>query len=110
MLKGLGDLTKMGGVLKQAMDLKNKIEELKGTLGDIQVEASAGGGMVTVVMNGNTEVLDVKIDPDVVDKEEVEMLETLVRAAVNEATEKAKQMVKEKMTEVAGGLDIPGLT
>ncbi len=110
MLKGLGDLGKMGGMLKQAMEVKQNIEALKETLGNERVEASAGGGMVTVEMSGKMEVLAVKIDPEVVDKNEVEVLETLVRAAVNEAGEKAKELVKVKMSELTGGLDIPGLT
>ena len=110
MLKGLGDLGKMGGMVKQAMEMKGRIEELKESLGDEQVEATAGGGMVSVVMTGKMELLSLKIDPEVVDKNEIEMLETLVQAAVNEAAEKVRNLVKEKMKEVAGGLDIPGLT
>ncbi len=110
MLKGLGDLGKMGGVLKQAMEMKQNIEALKESLGNEQVEASAGGGMVSVVMSGKMEVLELRIDPEVVSKDDVEMLETLVRAAVNEAAEKTRQLVKDKMGEIAGGLDIPGLT
>ncbi len=110
MFKGLGDLGKMGGVVKQALEMKQRIEEIKERLAEEQVEASAGGGMVTVVMNGKMDLMSVKIDPEVVDKEEVEMLETLVRAAVNEAAEKTRDLVKAKMQEVAGGLDIPGLT
>lgn len=110
MLKGLGDLSKMGNVVKQAMEMKQRIEEIKAEMANERVEASVGGDMVTVAVNGNLEVLEVKIDPEVVDKEDVEMLETLVRAAVNEAGNKARALVKEKMSEAAGGLDIPGLT
>ncbi len=110
MLKGLGDLGKMSGMLKQAMEVKQNIEALKASLGDERVEASAGGGMVKVVISGTMEVLSVTIDPEVVDRDEVEMLETLVRAAFNEAAQKMKALVKEKMREVAGGIDIPGLT
>jgi len=109
-LKGLGDLKNVGGMLKQAMEVKQNIEALKATLGDERIEASSGGGMVTVVVSGKMEVLSVKIDPEVVDKNEVEMLETLVQAAVNEAAQKMKALVQEKMREVAGGIDIPGLT
>lgn len=109
-LKGLGDLGKMTGMLKQAMELKERIETMKDTLGDAQVEASVGGGMVTVVMSGKTEVLSVTIDPEVIDKEDRETLETLVRAAVNEAIDKAREMVKAKMAEVTGGIDLPGIT
>jgi nucleoid-associated protein EbfC len=109
-LKGLGDLGKMGGMLKQAMEMKGRIEEIKESLAEEQIEASAGGGMVSVLINGKLEVLSVKIDPEVVNADDVEMLETLVQAAFNEASGKMREVVKEKMQEVAGGLDIPGLT
>ena len=110
MLRGLGDLGKMGGMLKQAMEMKGRIEEIKAGLADERVESSAGGGMVTVVMNGNLEVISLKIDPEIVQQDDVEMLETLILAAINEAGEKARELVKAKMTEVAGGIDIPGFT
>lgn len=110
MLKGLGDLSKLGGVLKQAMEMKNRIEALKESLVNERISASAGGGMVSIEMNGKMEVVSVSIDPEVINKEEREMLETLVRAAYNEAAGKVRDLVKSKMSEVAGGLDIPGLT
>ena len=108
--KGLGNLGQMGGLMKQAMEMKGKIEELKESLGDEQVEATVGGGMVTVVMNGRFEVLSVKIDPDIIDKEDPEMLETMVQAAMNEGVHKTQQMLKDKMGDLTGGIDIPGLT
>ena len=110
MIKGLGDLGNMAGMMKQAMEMKGRIQEIKETLGNEQVEATAGGGMVTVVMNGKMQLLSVKIDPEIVDKEETAMLETLVQAACNEAVEKVQDLLKEKMAEVTGGIDIPGLT
>ncbi len=110
MFKGLGDLGKMSGMMKQAMALKNNIDSFKEQLGEERVEGSAGGGMVQVVVSGKMELLDIKIDPEVIDKDDPEMLETLVRAAVNEAMEKTRELVKEKMSEMTGGLDIPGLT
>lgn len=109
-LGGLGDIGKMGAMLKQAMEVKNNIEELKAKLAEERIEASAGGGMVSVTMNGKLDVLEVKIDPEIVDPNDVEMIETLVRAAFNEAAEKARELVKQKMTEITGGLDIPGVT
>jgi len=109
-LKGLGDLSKLGGVRKLAMETKNRSEALKESLVDERISASAGGGMVSIEMNGKMEVLSVSIDPEVINKEEREMLETLVRAAYNEAAGKVRDLVKSKMSEVAGGLDIPGLT
>lgn len=105
--KGLGGI---GNMMKHAMDLKSNMEELKESLGNERIEASAGGGMVTVVMTGKLEVLSVKIDPEIIDSNESEMLETLVAAAMNEANRKAQEMVKAKMTELTGGIDIPGLT
>ena len=73
------------------------------------VEGSTGGGMVTATMNGKQELLDIKIDPEVIDREEKEMLEELVVAAVSQAREKATEAQQEKMGEVTGGLPIPGL-
>jgi DNA-binding YbaB/EbfC family protein len=108
-LKGLGDLANISSVLKQAMEMKGRIEELREKLADEQVEATAGGGMVTVTVSGRMEVLALHIEPEVIDREDPEMLETLVRAAVNEGLNKLKALVKEKMKEAAGGMDIPGL-
>lgn len=110
MLKGLGDLGKMGGMLKQAMEMKERMEELKEQLGNERIEASSGGGMVQLVMTGKMEMLSIKIDPEIINPDEPEMLETLIQAAVNDGTHKAQDMVKEKMQEMAGGIDIPGLT
>ncbi len=108
--KGLGGLGDMGNLFKQAMSLKQNMEQLKEQLANERVEASAGGGMVTVVLNGKMEVLSVKIDPEIIDRDDPEMLETLVAAAVNEGTRKAQELVRDKMTELTGGIDIPGLT
>jgi len=97
-------------MLKQAMEVKAKVEEIKETLGDERIEASSGGGMVTVVLNGKFELESIKIDPEVIDKDDREMLETLIRAAFNEGVRKVQELVKEKMAEVTGGINIPGLT
>ncbi len=105
--KGMGNIS---GLLKQAMDVKGKIEELKESLANETIEASAGGGMVNVVMTGKFEIVSLQIDPDVIDKDDPEMLETLVRAAVNEAVRKTQELVKSRMTEITGGIDIPGIT
>ncbi len=108
--KGLGGLGDIGNMMKHAMDLKSNLEKLKESLAEERVEASAGGGMVTLVMSGKLEVLSISIDPEIIDPEDPEMLETLVAAAMNEANRKAQEKVKEKMTELTGGIDIPGLT
>ena len=110
MLKGLGDLGKMGGMLKQAMEMKERMEELKEQLGDERIEASSGAGMVQVVLMGKMELLSIKIDPEIINPDEPEVLETMVQAAINEGTKKAQELVKERMQEMAGGIDIPGLT
>ncbi len=108
--KGLGGLGDIGNMMKHALELKSNMEQLKETLAAERVEATAGGGMVTVVMTGKLEVISVKIEPEIINPEDPEMLETLVAAAINEANRKAQEMVKEKMTELTGGIDIPGLT
>lgn len=105
-----GDIGKMGNMVKQAMEMKSKMEEMKEQLGDERIEASAGGGMVKVVMTGKMEVVSLKIDPEIINPDDPEVLETLVQAAVNEGVHRAQEMVKEKMTEMTGGIDIPGLT
>ncbi len=109
MLKGLGDLGKLGGMLKQAMEVKERIEAVKEQLAEERVEASAGGGMVTLVMNGKLEVLSIKIEKDVIDPNDPETLETLVRAAFNAGSDKVRELMKARMTEVTHGIDIPGL-
>jgi len=78
-------------------------------LGDKTVEASSGGGMVTVVANGKQEIVSIKIDPEVVDVNDVEMLQDLVLAAINDALYQAKQMVSEEMSQLTGGVKIPGI-
>jgi hypothetical protein len=108
--KGLGGLGDLGGMMKKAMEMKGKLEEMKETLAEDKLEASAGGGMVEVVLNGKFELESLKIDPEVIDKEDPEMLETLVRAAINEGVRKVQDHVKAKMAEMTGGMDIPGLT
>ncbi len=108
MLKGLGDLGKMGSILKQAMEIKGRIEELKLKLGEEQIEFSVAGE-VSVVVNGNLEVLSLKINPDLLKNEDMDTIEGIICAAVNGAVGKARDMVKSKMTELTGNVEIPGL-
>lgn len=103
--KGMG----MGNLLKQVQDMQEKLATLQEKMGENSVEASAGGGMVTVMANGKQEILSVKIDRSVVDSEDIEMLEDLVAAAANEALRKAREMVAEEMGKLTGGMKIPGL-
>jgi DNA-binding YbaB/EbfC family protein len=104
MSKGLGDL------MKQAQKLQSRMMELQEELADKTVEATAGGGMVTVVLNGKQELISLKIDPEVVDRQEVEILQDLIIAAVNEGIRRAQQIWAEEMKGLTGGMTIPGLT
>jgi len=83
--------------------------KLQEELGEKTIETSSGGGMVSVVANGKQEIVSIKIDPEVVDAEDVEMLQDLVLAAVNDALAQAKQMATEEMSKLTGGVSIPGL-
>ncbi len=109
MFKGLGNLGDMGKMLKQAMEMKQKMEALKEELADEEVEASAGG-MVRVRMNGRMELLELEIQPDIISPEQREELEVIVRTAVNEGIRKTQAMMQERMQELTGGMDIPGIT
>jgi hypothetical protein len=100
----------MAGMMKQAMELKGKIEALKASLENETVEATAGGGMVKVVMSGKFKIVSITIESELVNQGDRDMLETLVRAAVNDGVDRIQELVKSRMTELTGGLDIPGLT
>ena len=104
-----GNMSKM---IKQAQDMQKKMEEVKGELQDIIVDASSGGGLVNVKMNGNLEIKDLDISDEVL-KEEKELLEDLIISATNEAISKAQSKSQEKMNSVTGGmlsgLNIPGM-
>jgi DNA-binding YbaB/EbfC family protein len=99
----------LGQMMKQAQKMQAKIMKIQEEMGERSVEASSGGGMVTVTANGKQEVLSIRIEPEVVDPEDVDMLQDLVAAAVNEALKKAQEMVAEEMAKVTGGMSIPGL-
>lgn len=93
----------MANLMKQAQQVQKKLSEAQEQLGDIRVEGSAGGGMVTVAANGKQEVLEVKIEPEVLE-DDPEILEDLIVAAVNQALTKAGEAAQEKMNEATGGL------
>ena len=99
----------MSEMVRQAQVMQRKIAEMQESLKHREVEAQAGGGMVTVTCTGGQEVKSVKIDPSVVEAGDVEMLEDLVTAAVNEAIKKAKAMMESEMKAITGGLSIPGM-
>ena len=100
----------MGNMLKQAQKLQSKIFKLQDQLADRTVETTVGGGMVKAVANGKQELLSVKIEPEVVDPNDVQMLEDLIVAAVNDVLKKAQEMVTEEMTRLTGGFKLPGIT
>jgi DNA-binding YbaB/EbfC family protein len=100
-MKGIGNL------LKQAQKVQEEMTKIQEELAQKKVEATSGGGMVTVEVNGQQEILSIKIDPEVIKADDREMLEDLVLAAVNEGLRKAKDLAKEEMTKVAGGLNLP---
>jgi DNA-binding YbaB/EbfC family protein len=93
-------------MMKQAQQMQ---ERLKKQMDDLRVEASSGGGMVTVVVNGNKQIQSLKIDPEVVSKDDVEMLQDLILAAINDAHRKADDELNRSMGGMMGGLKIPGL-
>ena len=96
-------------MLRQARKLQDQLLKAQEELAQLTVEASAGGGAVTVVMNGKQQVLSVKISPEAVDPEDVGILEDLVMAAVNEALQKSQELVAKHLSPLTGGLNIPGL-
>jgi DNA-binding YbaB/EbfC family protein len=99
----------MKDMMRQAQRLQSKMSKLQEELASRQVEASAGGGMVKAVVNGKPELVSVTIEKDVVDPEDIEMLQDLVVAAVNEALTRSKEMVEGEMGKLTGGLKIPGM-
>ncbi|HEY5525712.1 MAG TPA: YbaB/EbfC family nucleoid-associated protein [Clostridium sp.] len=98
----------MNNLMKQAQMLQKKMEEAQKEAEIVEFEASAGGGAVSVRVNGKKEVLAIKIKPEVVDEDDVEMLEDLVLSAVNEALRKAEEETSSKMSKLTGGMNMPG--
>jgi DNA-binding YbaB/EbfC family protein len=99
----------MGNLMKQAQQFQGRMAKLQEELGEKTIEASAGGGMVTVVANGRQEIVSIEIEPEVVDPDDVEMLKDLIMAAVNDALGRAKNMVNEEMGKLTQGLNLPNI-
>lgn len=99
----------MGGMMKQAQKLQKKMLKMQEELAQKTVEVSAGGGMVKVVATGNQKISSISLEKEVVDPEDLEMLEDLVLAAVNDALNKSQEMVSAEMGKLTGGMNIPGL-
>jgi DNA-binding YbaB/EbfC family protein len=100
----------MANMMKQAQKLQAQMLRLQEELAEKTVESSSGGGMVTVVANGRQQIVSIQIEREVVDPQDVEMLQDLIQAAVNDALAKAQEMVSSEMGKLTGGLNIPGLT
>ena len=100
----------MNQFLKQAQKMQQELARVQAELANITVEGTSGGGMVKVVANCHNQILEVEIDPEVIDKEEKEMLQDLVAAAVNQALENAQKRAQEEMNKVSGGMlgNLPG--
>lgn len=103
MAKGMGDL------LKQAQMMQSKMESIQKELGNKRVEASVGGGMVKVTADGQQNILDIKISPDIIKPEETDMLQELVLSGVQEAIKLSRDLAAREMSALTGGMSIPGM-
>jgi hypothetical protein len=99
----------MGKMMKQAQQLQSKMLKLQEELAERTVETTSGGGMVKVVANGRQQVLSIQIEKEVVDPDDLEMLQDLILAAINDALIKSQEMVSGEMSKLTGGMNIPGL-
>ncbi len=100
---------KIDNIMKQAQKMQKQMMEIQEELANRTVEATVGGGVVTVTANGQQQILSIRIDPEVVDPNDVDMLQDLILAAVNEALRKAQELMTAEMNKLTGGLKIPGL-
>jgi hypothetical protein len=107
-IPGGGNMNK-GNMMKQVQKMQKQMEDMQKELEQKEVEATAGGGAIKVKVTGKKALTEVKINPEVVDKDDVEMLEDMIVAAINEAFRKADEMTENEMKKVTGGLNIPGL-
>jgi DNA-binding YbaB/EbfC family protein len=98
-----------GNLMKEAQRLQQQMQELQEQVAQKKVQATAGGGMVTAEANGRQELVFIKIDPEVINKDDAQMLEDLVLAACNEALRKSRELVQQELGKLTGGLKIPGL-
>jgi DNA-binding YbaB/EbfC family protein len=99
----------MGNMMKQAQKLQAQMAKLQEELSEKTVETASGGGMIKVIANGKQQIVSIQIEKEVVDPEDVEMLQDLILAAVNDALAKSQEMVSGEMSKLTGGLNIPGL-
>jgi nucleoid-associated protein EbfC len=99
----------LGGLMKQAQKLQSKMAEMQEELGRRTVSAQAGGGMVEATVNGRQELVSLRIDPEVANPDDLEMLQDLILAAINEALNRSREMMAQEMSKLTGGMQIPGL-
>lgn len=104
-MRGMGNMQNM---MKQMQKMQKKMAEAQDALGEERIEGTAGGGMVTVVVTGHKQVVEVNIKEEVVDPEDVEMLQDLVLAATNDALKKADELTNQTMGQFSKGLNLPG--
>jgi DNA-binding YbaB/EbfC family protein len=98
-----------GNLMKEAQKLQEKMLQMQEQIAEKKVDATAGGGMVTVEVNGKQEIVSIKIDPEVINKDDAQMLEDLVLAACNEALRKSRELMQQELGKLTGGMKIPGL-
>ncbi|MDY3051572.1 MAG: YbaB/EbfC family nucleoid-associated protein [Ndongobacter sp.] len=106
---GFGGAGNMNNMMRQMQKIQRQMEEAQAKVDETELETSAGGGAVTVRINGKKEILSIKLDPSSVDPEDVEMLEDMLLVAVNDAIHQASQLQESEMGRITGGLSIPGL-
>ena len=109
MASPFGNIGNLGGMMKQAKKMYEDVQKIQQELAAERLEATSGGGAVKAVVTGSGDLLEVKIDPQAVDPNDVEMLEDLVMTAVREALSKAKELAAERLQDATGGLGIPGM-
>ena len=96
-------------LMRQAQEMQKKMEAIKEELAHKEIKVTSGGGMVELVINGQQEIKEIHIEPDIIDREDQEMLEDLILAAVNEGIKQSKEMVNEEIMKLTGGINLPGL-
>lgn len=96
-------------IVRQAQQMQSKIGKVQEDMADKKIEASTGGGVVTAVVTGDQKLVEIKINPEVVDPEDVEVLEEMILGAVNQAMKLAGDMMNEEVEKITGGMSIPGL-
>ena len=110
MLKGFGNLANLPGLIKQAQEMGGKLQQINAELKAKKVTGAAGGGLIEVDANGLGEAIAVRIDPSLIEKQDRELLEDLLPAAINAAQQKAKELHAQSMQSLAGGFNLPGLS